>query len=229
MLSTRGRLAGKKRESNIERWAAALAEPSHFTIDSMNVKDIFRKAKLNQIIRYRETLQERQLSPPDTSDADSPVEPRVPVPPRPRNPTPTLKTTFRVSRSETDSLLHQLNPHNQRGRFTSADLISAVCLLHRVHVSLPSVSFFNVYVEEGNNAELVKNLVRRRSGWRVVEIPDIANFIWTQFYRRVVLQKRLNKRQKTEHEEEETKESSSGKLAALIKQRMSARKGECDP
>jgi hypothetical protein len=85
-----------------------------------------------------------------------------------------------------------------------------------------------VYVEEGNNAELVKNLVRRRSGWRVVEIPDIANFIWTQFYRRGVLQKRLNKRQKTEHEEEETKETSCGKLAALIKQRMSARKGESE-
>jgi hypothetical protein len=228
VLSQRGRFGPKKRETNIERWAAALAEPSHFTIDSMNVKDIFRKAKLNQIIRYRETLQERQLSPVENSEPENTVELKVPVPPRPRNITPTLKTTFRVTKSETDSLLHQLNPHNQRGRFTSADLISAVCLLHRVHVTLPSVSFFNVYVEEGNNAELVKNLVRRRSGWRVVEIPDIANFIWTQFYRRGVLQKRLNKRQKTEHEEEETKETSCGKLAALIKQRMSARKGESE-
>lgn len=30
---------------------------------------------------------------------------------------------------------------------------------------------------------MIKNAVRRRSGWRVVEAPNVANLIWSQFYR----------------------------------------------
>ena len=56
------------------------------------------------------------------------------------------------------------------------------------------MSYFNVYVEEGNNSELLKMLIRRRTGWRVVELPAIANFIWTQFYKKGIVKKRLNKR-----------------------------------
>ncbi len=66
----------------------------------------------------------------------------------------------------------------------------------------PNISYFNVYIEEGNNSELLKMLVRKRTGWRVVEIPAIANLIWTQYYRKAVLKKRLNKREKTEVEGE---------------------------
>lgn len=43
--------------------------------------------------------------------------------------------------------------------------------------------YFNVYVEEGNNSELIKVVVRKRAGWRVVESPAVANMIWSQFYR----------------------------------------------
>ena len=44
--------------------------------------------------------------------------------------------------------------------------------------------FFSVYVQEGNNAELMKTIVRAVSGWRVVEIPEVANLVWTQNYRK---------------------------------------------
>ena len=53
--------------------------------------------------------------------------------------------------------------------------------------------YFNVYIEEGNNSDLLKNIVRMRTGWRIVEIPDNANLIWTQFYRKSILHKRLHK------------------------------------
>ena len=45
---------------------------------------------------------------------------------------------------------------------------------------------FNVYVEDGNNSELIKVVVRKRTGWRVVESPAVANMIWSQFYRPAV-------------------------------------------
>ena len=103
---------------------------------------------------------------------------------------------------EKDSLLNCVNPLAKEV-FTVADLSRAVGILHNLRVKLPpSHSYFNVYVEEGNNSDLLKMLIRRRSGWRVVEIPAIANFIWTQFYRKTLLKKRLSKREKTKSEEE---------------------------
>lgn len=39
----------------------------------------------------------------------------------------------------------------------------------------------------------------------MVEIPAIANLIWTQFYRKAVLKKRLHKREKSETEEDKEK------------------------
>jgi hypothetical protein len=75
------------------------------------------------------------------------------------------------------------------------DLNHIICLLHQADLQIsPNISYFNVYVEEGNNSELLKSLIRKRNGWRVVELPEVANFIWTQFYRRSVLRKRLHKR-----------------------------------
>ena len=52
-------------------------------------------------------------------------------------------------------------------------------------------------------------LARRRTGWRVVEIPAIANLIWTQFYKKSALKNRLNKKEKTEIEIDEGKTSQS--------------------
>ena len=103
--------------------------------------------------------------------------------------------SYRVSTSlEKVSLLSHINPQN-KGIFTISDLNKTVGILHNLKIKVsPNVSYFNVYIEEGNNSELLKMLVRRRCGWRVVEIPAIANFIWTQFYRRSILKKRINKR-----------------------------------
>jgi hypothetical protein len=50
--------------------------------------------------------------------------------------------------------------------------------------------FFSVYVQEGNNSELIKAIVRGISGWRVVEILEVANFVWTQAYRRNLVEKK---------------------------------------
>ena len=52
---------------------------------------------------------------------------------------------------------------------------------------------------------MLKSLVRKRNGWRVVELPAIANLIWTQFYRKAVLKKRLHKREKSETEQDKEK------------------------
>lgn len=30
---------------------------------------------------------------------------------------------------------------------------------------------------------MIKNSIRKRSGWRVVESPNVANMIWSQFYK----------------------------------------------
>lgn len=115
----------------------------------------------------------------------------------------TTRRSFLLGHSlERESLLAYLNPHN-KDTFTTADLHKAIAWLHRVKVRVsPNISYFNVYIEEGNNAELLKMLVRKRTGWRVVEIPAIANLIWTQFYRRSVLKKRLTKREKTETDQD---------------------------
>lgn len=39
----------------------------------------------------------------------------------------------------------------------------------------------------------------------MVELPAVANLIWTQFYRRGVLKKRLHRREKSETEEDREK------------------------
>ena len=91
-------------------------------------------------------------------------------------------------------MIAHLNPQN-RAIFTVPDLNKAIGMIHHLTIKVsPSMSYFNVYVEEGNNSELLKMLIRRRTGWRVVELPAIANFIWTQFYKKGIVKKRLNKR-----------------------------------
>lgn len=93
---------------------------------------------------------------------------------------------------------------------TVGDIQSAVCLLHSIKITVShNLSYFNIYIEDGNNSELLKMLVRRRNGWRVVELPDNANLIWTQFYRKSILSKRLHKRDKTEKDEELPRTSKS--------------------
>ena len=48
----------------------------------------------------------------------------------------------------------------------------------------PSFSYFNVYVEDGNNSEMIKSAVRKRSCWKVVQMPSVAHMIWSQWYRK---------------------------------------------
>ena len=87
-----------------------------------------------------------------------------------------------------------LNPQKKE-IFTVADLNRTITMIHEIKIKVsPNISYFNVYIEEGNNSEMLKMLVRRRTGWRVVELPMIANFIWTQFYRKKVLKTRITKR-----------------------------------
>lgn len=31
---------------------------------------------------------------------------------------------------------------------------------------------------------MIKSAVRKRAGWKVVEIPAVANMLWTQLYRK---------------------------------------------
>ena len=56
-----------------------------------------------------------------------------------------------------------------------------------------SILYFSVYVEDGNNSEMIKASIRKRSGWRVVEIPAVAHMIWSQSYR-VKYDKKLSKK-----------------------------------
>ena len=103
----------------------------------------------------------------------------------------TVKTSITIDK---EPILSYLNPNN-KGIFTISDLNRTMGVLHNLKIKVSSnLSYFNVYVEEGNNSELLKMLVRRRCGWRVVEIPAIANLIWTQFYRKNILKKRITKR-----------------------------------
>lgn len=53
--------------------------------------------------------------------------------------------------------------------------------------------FFSVYVAEGNNSELIKSIVRGINGWRVAELPEVANFVWTQSYRKNLVNKKPKK------------------------------------
>ena len=68
--------------------------------------------------------------------------------------------------------------------------------------------YFNVYVEDGNNSELIKVVVRKRAGWRVVESPAVANMIWSQFYRPAV-DARLKGRNRGNHSPSQTDQKPS--------------------
>lgn len=70
-----------------------------------------------------------------------------------------------------------------------------------IGIRSPVFSYFSVYVEEGNNSELIKSAVRKRSGWKVVEIPAVANMIWSQFYRKS-LDIKIKSKRETEKSEE---------------------------
>ena len=96
-------------------------------------------------------------------------------------------------------------------QFSLSCLHLSVQLVHQLNIQVsPNIGYFTVFVQEGNNCELVKALVRKRTGWRIVEIPAIANFIWTQGYRKALLQKRLRKKGKGELQEVPPLQTSRG-------------------
>lgn len=53
--------------------------------------------------------------------------------------------------------------------------------------------FFSAYVQEGNNSDLVKSMIQRTNGWRVSEMIEVSNFVWTQNYRRNLTDKKSKK------------------------------------
>ena len=63
------------------------------------------------------------------------------------------------------------------------DIVHAVNKVKLLPYPSSSFIYFNVFVDEGNNSEMIKNAIRRRSGWRLVEASNVANLIWSQFYR----------------------------------------------
>ena len=49
------------------------------------------------------------------------------------------------------------------------DLNRVMGVIHNLKIKVSNnIGYFNVYIEEGNNSELLKMLVRKRTGWRVV-------------------------------------------------------------
>jgi hypothetical protein len=77
--------------------------------------------------------------------------------------------------------------------------------------------FFSVYVAEGNNSDLIKAIVRSISGWRVAEIPEVANFVWTQSYRKNLMDKKPKKIIRDEIVEEAETYRSKEKLVDAMK------------
>ena len=55
-------------------------------------------------------------------------------------------------------------------------------------------------MEDGNNSDLIKNIARKRIGWRVVESVNVANMIWSPFFR-VNIESRYQRRFKDDKRE----------------------------
>jgi hypothetical protein len=44
-----------------------------------------------------------------------------------------------------------------------------------------NITKIKAYVEEGNNSRLIKELLRKRSGIKIIEDKKEADFVWTRF------------------------------------------------
>ena len=66
---------------------------------------------------------------------------------------------------------------------TVVDIILAANKVSIIPYPTNSYLYFNVFVDEGNNNEMIKSCIRKRSGWRVVEAHSVANMVWSQFYK----------------------------------------------
>lgn len=56
------------------------------------------------------------------------------------------------------------------------------------YVSVKNKDFvFRAYVEKGNNGVLVKELLKKRYWWHLVDQPEKANLIWTEWFNKPVV------------------------------------------
>jgi hypothetical protein len=51
------------------------------------------------------------------------------------------------------------------------------------NVSPPSLGFYKIYVGEGNNSQLIKQCLKSKGYWVLVDsLADKPNFVWTQLF-----------------------------------------------
>lgn len=63
---------------------------------------------------------------------------------------------------------------------TYSDFCHYICLLNRIITPAPPLTSYKAYIARGNNSILVKNSLKNRFWWILVDVESEANLHWTQ-------------------------------------------------